>query len=478
MPYHLRTSTLLLLGIAACSGTTGKSTQDAGNNGGANNGADNGADNGSPNGATNASSGQNDGGGRRDGGGTQGGMDAAMDSAMPPPPACDATTAPAIAKLGLSQVVDGLNDLMMAAQAPGSSNWYLVQQTGEIRVFNGTSLESESFLDLSDDTAGCNECGLLGLAFDPEYETTGLFYVMLTANGNIDQVREYKRSTGNPLKADETSKRDIVVLSSSDSNHNGGTVKFGPDGLLYVGTGDGGGGCNDWGGLEGAPQDINSLFGKILRLDPTKSQPFAADGNPFAANGDARVLHYGLRNPFRFGFDSATGDLYIGDVGQLAFEEIDFAPKNSTGLNFGWADYEANAADTCSSDLTLREGSTHTPPIFAPDRVGGSTPGFGGYNSIIGGVVYRGTAVPELAGAYLFGDYQAPRMGALYQCGTTTSPVTPILKACDFNEPDAACFEGKNGIDDLGNLTAIVEGNDKEVYLVANRNALYKIVPN
>jgi len=474
MPYHLRTSALVVLGLAACSGTTGKSTQDAGNSGGAN-----GDDNGAPNGATNASSGQNEGGTNRDAGGTQGGMDAAMDSSMPPPPACDASKAPAVAKLGLNSVVDGLSDLMMAAQAPGSSNWYLVQQSGEIRVFNGTGLEAEPFLDVSDDAAGCNECGLLGLAFDPEYASTGLFYVMLTANGNIDEVREYKRSDGNPLKADAASKRDIVVLPASDTNHNGGTVLFGPDGLLYVGTGDGGGGCNDVGGLEGAPQDVNSLFGKVLRLDPTKSAPFAADGNPFAANGDARVLHYGLRNPFRFGFDSATGDLYIGDVGQGAFEEVDFAPKGSLGLNFGWADYEGNAAETCPSDLTLRPGSTHTPPIFAPDRDGDTTPGFDRYRSIIGGVVYRGTALPELVGAYLFGDYQDPRMGALYQCEGTTSPVTPIRKACDpFNEPDAACFEAKNSIDDLRDLTAFVEGNDKELYLVANRSALYKVVPN
>lgn len=393
---------------------------------------------------------------------------------------CDASRAPDVGSLALTPVVSGLNRLVFAAQPKGSNDWYLVEQTGRIRVYTNGSLRPTSFLDLSSEIGlgtQNDERGLLGLAFPDDYATSGRFYVTITPtsgdNANRDLVLEYRRSSADPLVADPDTRKTILRLDSSASNHNGGHIAFGPDGMLYVGTGDGGGGCND--NKPGMPQDVGSLFGKILRLDPTGTEPYAAPGNPFADTGDARVLHYGLRNPFRFGFDRATGDLYIGDVGQDTYEEIHVASAAQKGLNFGWAAYEGTRS-TCTGK-SLRPGSTHTPPIVEAHRARFTCSGpYCDYQSIIGGVVYRGSAVPKLKGAYLFGDYFGRRMGALYHCGTSTSEVTLINKRCDPNAPTEACFVGMNGAPQLNELTAIVEDNAGELYLVANRETLLKIV--
>jgi glucose/arabinose dehydrogenase len=396
-------------------------------------------------------------------------------------PACDPSAAPALPALKLEPVagVGMLSSLVFAAQPPGSTDWYLVQQSGQIRVLSGGVLTPTSFLDLSVSSVVGGETGLLGLAFPSDYATSGKFYVMLTpsvgGDANTDYVLEYTRSAADPLVADVASRKVIVQLPASAANHNGGNVLFGTDGLLYVGTGDGGGGCNS--DQPGGPQDVNSLFGKILRLDPRAPPSYAAAGNPFVGGGDARVYHYGLRNPFRFGFDRATGDLYIGDVGQDRYEEVDFASAGTAGLNFGWPKFEGDHVDTCGTDKALRPGSSATKPIVDIPRAAGASPPFGDYVSVIGGRVYRGTALPSLRGVFLFGDYQGIRLGALRQCGQTTSPVTPILKNKDVNSPSTLYLASTAGQPALGQLTAIVEDNAGELYLLANSNTLLKLVP-
>ncbi len=469
--------------LAACSSSSSPAADASGNANGSGNNAGNAGSNAS-NAGSNGSTGN---GGSKDSGrpgeaGATTGGEAGMKDAGTVPPVCNAASAPDVGKLFLQEVASVADELVMAAQPPGSSDWYLVRRRGFVDVFTAGAVKTEHFLDLSgenDDQNEGGEQGLLGLTFHPDYASNGLFYVMITpTKTSVDQVREYKRSAADPYKADPTKVRDIVVLPPSAGNHNGGTVMFGPDKLLYVGTGDGGGGCND--DKPDTPQEIKSLFGKILRLDVSKPFPHAAAGNPFDSDGDnaSLVLHYGLRNPFRFGFDRVTGDLYIGDVGQDTYEEVDFAPKDSKGLNYGWADYEANVADTCSANRKLRADSVHTPPIFAAHQnPGNTTPLYKDYVSVIGGIVYRGAAIPKLQGAYFFGDYRGARMGALYHCGSTTSPVAPVRKQCavGINE---ACFEAKGNADDLGQLMAIVEGNDHEMYFVGNRKTLYKVVPN
>jgi glucose/arabinose dehydrogenase len=498
---------LAVILASACGDDTKDPANDAGganNTGGTqgtsgtnNNGADGGATAGNNNGNANDGNGNaaNTNGGGSTGsstsgnnGGTTGNTGTSGTSTGGTP--CDASKAPTVGTLGLEVVNSTFSRLVDAAQPPGSTDWYLVQQTGQIIVLSGGEKKSAAFLDVSSDVTGLgnassgDERGLLGLTFAPDYATSGKFYVAITLTAsNTDVVREYTRSSADPYVADAASKKDVVVLPSSATNHNGGVVRFGPDGMLYIGTGDGGGSCSDNKG--DAPQDVGELFGKILRVDPSKTFPDnGADGNPFAANGDARVYHYGLRNPFRFNFDRGTGDLYIGDVGQNHLEEVSFAASGSSGINFGWPVYEGNTltSATCKTGTAfMPQGANPTAPIFDVNRRTGSpmrSPLYGDWVSVIGGVVYRGSALPSLTGVYLFGDYTGQRMAALCKSGAATSPVTPVNKGCDANAPTEACLAPKGGGAALSQLMAIVEGNDGEMYIVGNRTTLFKIVPN
>jgi len=345
-----------------------------------------------------------------------------------------------------------------AAQPPGSPDWYLVEQRGTIRIIRNGAFLATTFLDMQAAMGTSpGERGLLGLAFHPDYAHSGRFFTMGTpavgndgsyAPTNADAVVEWRRDPAHPDVAQPTKVRDIVVLPASAENHNGGTILFGPDGRLYVGTGDGGGGCES--AEPGAVQDTTRLFGKILRLDVDAAAPFAATGNPFA--DDPRVFHYGLRNPYRFGFDRGSGDLYIGDVGQSSYEEIDVAPAGTAGLNFGWPAYEGAVQGTCGSH-PLGGPSSYTPPIVSIDRRDGATGPFSSYDAIVGGRVYRGTAMPSLEGVYLFADYDGASLGALRYCrGDVYGPVA--VRRADIVTPGG-----------LANITSILEGTDGELYL-------------
>lgn len=426
---------------------------------------------------------------------------------------CDASKAPAIKRLGLETVVQSneLKVMVYAAQPPGSTDWYLVDALGYVRVFSNGMLRPTPFLDVSNEvqnsgftgngapTGGAqnyDERGLLSIAFPPDYATSGKFYVtLIPTSGDLmdhDLVLEYTRSAADPYVADPSTRRALIDLEpggvgynpnpgafSYAKYHNGSTVLFGPDGMLYVGMGDGGGDCNA--ARPGMPQDVMSPYGKILRLDPNAPAPHGAAGNPFAnGGGDPRVFHYGFRNPFRFSFDPVTKDLYIGEVGQWTNDWISHAPGGSMGLNFGWPSYEGttkNPSAQCASNTPLRSGSTRVEPIF--NMAHGTQGGVSNLIvAIVGGAVYRGSAIPDLYGAYLFGEFYPNRpMRALYQCGSQTSPVTVIQKRCDPNTPDAPCFTPVNGAPQLSQVGAIVYGNDGELYIPANGNALLKIVP-
>lgn len=413
------------------------------------------------------------------GGGAGGGGTTAC-SARPPPPVP--------ARLGLRAVVStGSSTLVYAAQPPGSRDWYLVEQDGVIRVAVDGALRSRPFLDLRSEIelgeVDHDDRGLLGLAFAPDYAESGLFYVAITPSAEASperdhrQIREYRRSADR-FVANARRERTIVDIvgaaRGAENSHQLSTIAFGPDGMLYAGVGDGGSrSCSS--AEPGAPQDVATPFGKILRLDPGAPAPHAAAGNPFASSGDPRVLHYGLRNPFRFAFDRVTGDLYIGDVGQASFEEIDFAARGARGLNFGWPAFEGTT-NTCP-DEELRRGSRHTRPIFIADRRRNCAGDYCDYRSIVGGVVYRGSAIAALQGAYVFGDVYGDRMNALYQCGSRTSAPAILRKTCDPNYPEEACFVPLSGAPELGDLTAIVEDDAGELYFVANGSDLLAVVP-
>jgi glucose/arabinose dehydrogenase len=414
-----------------------------------------------------------------------------------PPPVCDPSVAPVVGKLGLQTVVSGygLGYLTEAHQPPNSNDWYLVQQDGYIKILRDGVLLPEPFLDLHSEINLMNDAiyedrGLVSIEFAPDYASSGRFYVSVTANRgartNLDDLRAYSRSAENPDVADPAIKE--IVLSVAGNHifalptdvttniHNGGRVTFGPDGMLYLAMGDGGGiNCGD--SEPGATQDIGSLFGKLIRLDLSQPPPYAALDNPFVVGGDPRVLHYGLRNPFRYSFDRLTGDLYLGDVGQNSFEELDFAPAGSKGLNFGWAHFEGYSEDTCGGLRALRPGSVHTPPIFVADRRVGAINVYADYSAMIGGVVYRGAALPQLQGIYFAGDFRGDRMVALRHCGGSTSPVTPVAKQCNANSPNEACFGAAAGAKQFIEMRAIVEDHDGEMFIVANRDTLFKVVP-
>lgn len=382
---------------------------------------------------------------------------------------------PTVPKLKVVAVASAaIPNALFAAQPPGSDDWYVVSQDGVIRIVRAGNVLATPFLDISA-AMGTNlgERGLLSLAFHPNYASNGRFFVMGTpADGpdgsfsasDADAVVEFKRSAGNADVADATKVQDIVVLPASASNHNGGTIAFGADGKLYMATGDGGGGCES--AEPGAVQDTTTLFGKILRLDVDVAAPFAAAGNPF--NDDKRVYHYGLRNPFRWSFDSATGDLYIGDVGQDSYEEISLAVGNAAGKNFGWPAFEGAVGGTCSGK-SLGGPSPHTPPIVSIDRRGGSSSPFADYSSIIGGRVYRGTALPALDGVYLFSDYGGAEMGALKYCGGQVKGPVAIAKS-SIPTPQGT----------LNVTSSILEGHDGELYVTYGGGGsarLGKIVP-
>ncbi len=295
----------------------------------------------------------------------------------------------------------------------GSGRLFIVEQVGRIRIWNGTSLLATPFLTVSVgpgcSTTDCGERGLLGLAFHPNYENNGFFYVYYTrpSDGDI-QIARYHVSSGNPNVADPSSALVLLTIEhSSQSNHNGGQLAFGPDGYLYAGVGDGGGGGDPF---ENG-QNKDTLLAKILRLDVDRDD-FPADparnygipaNNPFvgATPGADEVWAYGLRNPWRFSFDRQTGDLYIGDVGQGLWEEVDFQAAGSAGgQNYGWDCREgAHSYNDTNGDMNANCGPVVSiDPILEYDH----SPEC----SVTGGYVYRGIAASSLlTGNFIFSDY-------------------------------------------------------------------------
>ncbi len=311
-----------------------------------------------------------------------------------------------------SPVVGGLTEPTFATHAgDGSGRLFIVQQTGEILILKGTTLNPSPFLDVSSIITAGGEQGLLGLAFDPNYATNGYFYIVYSNKTGVgDDVLARYHVSANPDVADPSSRQILLTVTEPYTNHNGGMIAFGPDGYLYLGLGDGGSG----GDPQGNGQNTSTLLGKILRLDVDSTPDVGLQykippTNPFYGSSDPNVKKeiwaYGLRNPWRFSFDKSTGDLYIGDVGQDAQEEIDYQPSSSTGgENYGWNWREGNL---CYSTCTLPPG--YVPPVTVYDH--GTNDSIG--CAVTGGYVYRGAAFPDLVGVYLFGDFCSGRLWGL-----------------------------------------------------------------
>ena len=284
----------------------------------------------------------------------------------------------------------------------GSGRLFIVEQAGLIRIWQAGELLPEPFLDLREQVACCGEMGLLGLAFHPAYSQNGYFYVNYTYQRDRElysRIARFQVSAEANL-ADPQSELAVLEVQQPYENHNGGALAFGPDGYLYIALGDGGSG----GDPLGNGQSLTTLLGKLLRIDVDGGEPYAIPAsNPFAAGGGLlEIWAYGLRNPWRFTFDPLTGDLYIGDVGQGDWEEIDFLPAGSPGgVNFGWNAYEG----THAYGGVLTEGGELVFPVAEYGHDVG--------NSVTGGVVYRGTLLSEWYGVYVYGDFGRGRVWGL-----------------------------------------------------------------
>jgi glucose/arabinose dehydrogenase len=295
----------------------------------------------------------------------------------------------------LTKLGDFDQPLYVAQPDDGSGDLYVVEQTGRIQRLPGGDGEPETFLDLSGEVSCCGEQGLLSVAFPPDYADSGRLYVDYTNTDGDTRVVEYRRSSGDPPVADPGSAREVLAVDQPYANHNGGLLLFGPDGDLYVGLGDGG----SAGDPERNGQDLGTLLGKILRLDPHPSDgtPYTVPkDNPFVqrdfASAESYLIYsYGLRNPWRFSFDRKTGDLWIGDVGQDTLEEID-GVRDGSGANFGWSAFEGT--DRFNED---QEAPHAVPPVLVYGRDRGC--------SVTGGYVVRDPELASLYGRYLYGDY-------------------------------------------------------------------------
>ncbi len=287
------------------------------------------------------------------------------------------------------------NPLYVTAPPGDRRRVFVVEQGGKIWVIRGGRKLRQPFLDLSNKTASGGERGLLSIAFAPDYSESRRFYVNYTDNSGDTRIEEYRRANND--RADPQSARLVLSVQQPESNHNGGLVTFGPDKLLYIGLGDGGGG-GDQHGSRGNAQNLGSLLGKILRINPREpaGRPYTVpSSNPFVRRSGARseIYAYGLRNPWRFSFDRKNGDLTIGDVGQNTAEEINFAGRGrGKGRNFGWRVWEG--------DRRFRADESapgHRRPVIVRTHAAG-------WCSIIGGVVVRDGKLDALQGRYVFGD--------------------------------------------------------------------------
>lgn len=352
--------------------------------------------------------------------------------------------------LTLATVATGLDFPLDLTAPPNDPRLFVVEKTGRIRVIEDGAVLPAPFLDLHDRVSGGPEQGLLGLTFDPAYSTNGRFVVNYTDLNGDTRISAF-RVSADPDVADVSTETVLLAVPQPFPNHNGGGLAFGPDGYLYAGLGDGGGG----GDPNGNGQSLATLLGKLMRIDLNGGTPYAVPpDNPFAAAAGpatrGEIWSYGLRNPWRFSFDRLTHDLYIGDVGQDAHEEIDVAPGGRGGLNFGWNRMEgAHCYPPTAGDACNRAGLTL--PVVDYDHGQGC--------SVTGGYVYRGAAIPDLQGVYLYGDY-----------------CQGFVRSFRFAGGQATDQRDWQALRPGGNVTSFGEDAAGEVYVLTAQGGVYRIV--
>jgi len=349
--------------------------------------------------------------------------------------------------LRLELVQSGFSSPVYLASPPGdTARLFVVEQTGRIQIVQHGQFLPTAFLDIHSRLVSGGEQGLLSVAFHPSYAANGFFYVNYTDLNGDTRVERYTVSVADSNLADTASHKLILFIPQPYANHNGGLVMFGPDGMLYIGMGDGGSG----GDPQNRAQHLDSLLGKLLRIDLDHGDPYAIPpNNPFATSGGApEIWAVGLRNPWRFAFDSPSGLLYIADVGQNTWEEVDVEPASQGRLNYAWRVMEGahcyNPVPCSSAGLVL--------PVIEYDHSEGC--------SIIGGFVYRGSRWPSLAGQYFYSDYCSGWLRSFaYANGAVTGRTSWTLDVS------------------LGNVTSLGEDAAGELYVVSAGGSIYRIAP-
>lgn len=375
------------------------------------------------------------------------------------------TASPLFAQLRVRTYATGFSQPLAFVQDPSNASiQYVVEQGGRIMLVRNEVVQPTPFLDLTSEIGCCGERGLLGLAFPPNYGASGLFFVFFTAPTGDLVVARFSRSATNASVANPNSRFDLrwstgdqFILHRFAGNHNGGCLAFGPDGMLYISTGDGGGG----GDLENNAQNTSSLLGKILRIDVTSGLALADPDGFVVPLGNAglprpEIWSLGWRNPWRFSFDlphhGGTGGMIVGDVGQGAREEIDYEPRNRPSRNYGWRYREG----TLSFVGTPPAGLVLTAPILDYGRSTGS--------SVTGGYVYRGSVYPSLRGRYFFGDYASRRVWSIALTFNSAGEAT----ASDFIDHTADFAVAGP----LGGISAFGIDSGGELYVVDHTRGL------
>ena len=344
----------------------------------------------------------------------------------------------------------------------GDSRLFVVEQTGRIKILNTNgSVNATPFLNISSIISNGGERGLLGLAFHPNYTANGYFFVNYTNTAGNTVISRYTVSA-NPDVAGTTG-QILMTIAQPYSNHNGGCIKFGPDGFLYIAMGDGG----SAGDPENRAQNINENLGKMLRIDVNSTiAPFYINPptNPYVGiAGNDEIWAIGLRNPWKFSFDKSTGDLWIADVGQGVWEEVNKVSPTLANVNYGWKCFEGNAVYNNTGNCATITGTT-APLVVANHNTGAC--------SITGGYVYRGTTYPNLVGKYLFSDYCLGKIGITTSTGATTFSPTFSGNFVSFGEDIA----GELYISDIGGT--IYKITDTSLGNESFENKLFTIYPN
>jgi glucose/arabinose dehydrogenase len=362
-------------------------------------------------------------------------------------PSRDGAQAAVTGKLRLARIGTFDAPLYLTAPPGDRRRLFVVEQAGRIRIVRSGRKLSKPFLDIRSKVLSGGEQGLLGLAFAPDYASSGRFYVYYTGKDSRERLVEYKRLTADRARTRHA--RTVFVHDDPESNHNGGQLTFGPDGLLYIGTGDGGGG-DDQHGARGNAQNLASPLGKILRINPRAANGFKIPaGNPFVGQSGARgeIYAYGLRNPWRFSFDRKNGDLAIGDVGQGAVEEIDFVKKgDGLGANFGWRPFEGSMHN---ANYPSESVTNHVKPVIEHTHSAG-------WCSITGGYVVRDPQLPSLHGKYVYGDFCK---GRIYSATLQVGGATGVADT---------------GLPTVANLSSFGEDASGRVYAVSLSGPVYR----